>query len=221
MKTPFSAEQFFSVIEKYNTCVFPLQFLILAVGFYLIFWILTGKKQNSKLPGTFIGLFWLWMGIGYHYQFFTTINKAAWMFGSLFILQGIFILIETLIHNNLAQKSPHTKKVNVGYILIIYGLVIYPILSYFSEGLFPLTISVGLPCPTTILTFGFFLIYSEKFPRYLLIIPTLWSLIGISAALNFGVYQDFVMVASAIVVNVWLIRQKSRNIKIIQSVSQQ
>lgn len=220
MKTPFSTEQFFSVIEKYNTSVFPMQFVILAAGLFLLFWILKGKMQNSKIPGTFLGLLWLWMGIGYHYLFFTTINKAAWLFGSLFVLQGIFMLVETLFRNRFNEKSNHTKHVTFGSVFVIYGLVIYPVVSYFTEGSLTSTISAGLPCPTTILTFGFFLLYSEKLPRYLLIIPTLWSLIGISAALNFGVYQDFVMVTAAIVVNVWLLRRKTENAKMISPIIQ-
>ncbi len=218
MKTPFSTEQFFSVIEKYNTSVFPMQFVILIAGLLLLFWIFNGKKQNSKIPGTFLGLLWLWMGIGYHYLFFTTINKAAWLFGSLFILQGISILAETLLHKRFNQKSVVPKQLNAGYFLMIYGLIIYPVVSYFSEDSLISTISTGLPCPTTILTFGFILTYSKKIPRYLLIIPTLWSLIGISAALNFGVYQDFVMVVAALVVNVWILRRKSSTTKIFSPV---
>lgn len=220
MKTPFSTEQFFSVLEKYNTSVFPMQLIFLAAGLFLLFWIRSAKNQNSKLPGIFVGLLWLWMGIGYHYLFFTTINKAAWLFGSLFVLQGIFILTETLIRNHLVQKSLHKNMVNFGLLLIIYGLLIYPAVSYFSEGSLTSIISAGLPCPTTILTFGLFLIYSGKFPRYLLIIPTLWSVIGISAALNFGVYQDFVMVAAAIVVNLWLFRRKPGKTKLLSQVNE-
>ncbi len=214
MKTPFSAEQFFDVIEKYNVKVFPMQFVFLIAGLILFWLILTQKNQNTKLPGIFVGILWLWIGIVYHILFFTSINKAAFMFGGLFILQGLLILYESVFRGRMNHKTLNSSNVNAGYFLIIYGLIIYPVVSYLTEGSFT-TISLGLPCPTTILTFGIFLVFSKNLPRYLLIIPTLWSLLGISAALNFGVYQDFVMVAAALYADFILFRQKSKTKKIV------
>ena len=96
----------------------------------------------------------------------------------------------------------------IGYIFILFGLFIYPIISYLLEGSFQNTISLGLPCPTTILTFGFLMLTENKFPKYLLIIPTIWAIIGTSAAINFGVYQDYFMLISAIMANIYLIKRK-------------
>ncbi len=208
MKTPFSTEQFFDVIEKYNANVFPMQFIFLIAGLILLWVILTRKNQSTRLPGIFIGTLWLWIGIVYHILFFTSINTAAFIFGGLFILQGLFMLYETFFRSRMNRKTSNITSAFTGYFLIIYGLIVYPVVSLFTEGFFT-TISIGLPCPTTIITFGVLLVFSDKLPRYLLVIPTLWSLLGISAALNFGVYQDFVMVAAAIVANFLLFRQKA------------
>ncbi|MCF8230487.1 MAG: DUF6064 family protein [Bacteroidales bacterium] len=54
-------------------------------------------------------------------------------------------------------------------------------------------ISLGLPCPRTILTFGFLMLALQGFKKYLLIIPSIWTIIGLGAAINFGVLQDFMM----------------------------
>ena len=70
------------------------------------------------------------------------------------------------------------------------------------------TIALGLPCPSAILTFGFLMLVSNKFPKYLLIIPTLWAVIGLSAAINFGVYQDFMLIVAAIVADFNLLKRK-------------
>ena len=35
---------------------------------------------------------WIWMGVAYHMLFFSQINKAAYLFGALFILEGILLL---------------------------------------------------------------------------------------------------------------------------------
>lgn len=207
MKTPFTTEQFFNVIENYNSFVFPMQFIILALGAGLMGLVISSKKSKTRVPGIFTGLLWVWIGIFYHLLFFTSINKAAYIFGSLFILQGIFILAETFFKNRLDTLTENKKQKVAGLILIFYGVVVYPVISYFSEGSLVGTISLGLPCPSTIITFGVFLIYGKNISRYLLIIPTLWSLIGISAAINFGVYQDFVMLIAAILASVFLLRK--------------
>ena len=82
---------------------------------------------------------------------------------------------------------------------------------YLLEDSFVATISLGLPCPTTILTFGFLMITNNKLSKYLLIIPTIWAIIGTGAAINFGVYQDYIMLLSAIIADIYLIKRKKEN----------
>jgi hypothetical protein len=95
-----------------------------------------------------------------------------------------------------------------GYFFILYGLIIYPVVGYLIEQNLSQTISIGLPCPTIILTFGFFLLCDKKFSKYLLIIPSLWAVIGISAVLKLGIYQDSMMLIAAIIADVWLLTRK-------------
>jgi hypothetical protein len=45
-------------------------------------------------------------------------------------------------------------------------------------------------------------------PKYLLIIPTIWAIIGTGAAINFGVYQDYVMLISLIIADTYLIKRR-------------
>jgi hypothetical protein len=207
MKTPFTTEQFFEVFEKYNTSVFPMQlvFFLLAIGSFLFF--------NSKTPkkdfyiGAFLGMIWLWMGIVYHILFFSVINNAAFLFGGVFILQGIFILYHTFTGRLIFSfyKSP---KAITGYFLLIFSLIIYPLIGYISNGSYSKVISIGLPCPTTIYTFGIFLLTEKRFAKYLLIIPSGWAVIGLGAAFNFGVYQDLLLPLAAIISNVLLLTRK-------------
>jgi hypothetical protein len=208
MKTPFSTEQFFSVIENYNAFVFPFQLIILAIGAVLIGLVVSSKHSKIQFPAVFTSLLWIYTGIFYHFFFFTSINPAAWIFGSLFILQGGLMLYETIYKKRLDSATDHKKQRIIGFVFVLYGVIIYPLISYLSEGSIAGAISLGLPCPSTILTFGVFLVYGKNFSRYLLIIPAVWSLIGISAAINFGVYQDFVMPVAAITAVIFLVSDK-------------
>ena len=90
----------------------------------------------------------------------------------------------------------------------IIGLIIYPAISLALEQSLARTIALGLPCPSTILTFGFLMLSDKKLAKYLLNIPSLWALIGLGAAINFGVYQDFMMIVTAILADLLLIRRK-------------
>ena len=130
------------------------------------------------------------------------------MFGGFFILEGVLILINTFSKDKLTfDFSPQTKDY-LGYFFILFGLIIYPLLSYFIQGSFNKTIALGLPCPSTIFTFGFFIMSSNKFPKYLLIIPSIWAIVGLFAAIQFGVYQDIMMPIAAIIASFILIKNK-------------
>jgi hypothetical protein len=47
------------------------------------------------------------------------------------------------------------------------------------------------PCPTTIFTIGILLLARGRWVVWLSIIPLLWSAIGLAAALQLGIPQDF------------------------------
>src|SRR5690606_14104638 len=85
-----------------------------------------------------------------------------------------------------------------------FGLFIYPAISNLLADSLSKTISFGLPCPTTIATFGFLILARKNLSGYLVIIPTLWALVGTSAAVNFGVIQHLVLPVSAIVANIFI-----------------
>lgn len=207
METPFTTEQFFEVFEKYNSAVFPFQLIILALGFLAVFLIPGNKNFQNSLIAGFLGFLWLWIGIFYHIAFFTSINKAAYAFGGLFIIQGIFFFIE-LFRKKLEFSFSGQLREYFGYFFIVFGLILYPIISYLLEASFVKTISLGLPCPTTIFTFGVLMLANNKLSKYLLIIPTIWAIIGTGAAINFDVYQDYFMILSAIIADFYLIKRK-------------
>jgi len=208
MKVPFTSEQFFEIFEKYNSAMYPSQIILLVLALLGIFLLYSKNPIKDKFIGLFLGLLWIWTGLMYHITFFTQINKLAFVFGGLFIIQGILILISSLFTRQLVFSYHHQTKDYFGYFFIGFGLIVYPLISYFTLGEITKTISLGLPCPTTIFTFGFLILTSSQFPKYLLIIPSLWALVGLSAAINFGVYQDYMIIVAAITANYFLLKRR-------------
>lgn len=199
MKFPFTTEQFFAIFEKYNTTIFPMQILIFFAGCFLLYLIYTKKKNPNKIIGYLLGCIWLWAGIVYHISFFTEINKAAYIFGSIFIIQGI-IFITSTYHGKLLFEFTNTLEKQISLFFITFGLIIYPLIGFILEKSVVHTISLGLPCPTTIFTCGLLGLQLGNIKKYLLIIPAIWSFIGLFAAISMGVYQDFVMPVAALYV---------------------
>lgn len=200
METPFTTEQFLKVFKEYNLAVFPFQLIILLIGLFALYAIWSTRPVFRKVIGAFLAFIWLWAGIVYHISFFAALNSPAYLFGTVFIIQGLLLFNETFRSGGFHFHYQNSAKEVFGLFLVVFGLLIYPLISWLMKGSPTLIISVGLPCPTVITTFGFFALVSGKVRWYLYIIPILWSLVGISAALNFGIYQDFMMLAGGIAV---------------------
>lgn len=212
MKIPFTTEQFFEIIEKYNVTLFPSQLVIILLGILSVILLHSQKSYKNKFIGGFLGILWIWIGIAYHLAFFTEINKVAYAFGGLFILQGLFFLFETYSRKKLEFEIDGNVMDYIAYFFLIFGILIYPILIYFLENSVETIITLGLPCPSTILTFGFLMLTTRKLSKYLLIIPALWTIVGTSAAFNFGVYPDYLMPISALVAIIYLFVRKNINL---------
>ena len=190
MQLPFSLGDFLNVFKTYNQSIFPLQIVFYFIAFLSVFFLFIGNKNLNKIISITLSFFWLWMGIVYHIIFFSTINKTAYIFGVFFIFQGIMFAVCGLIRKKLSFEYRKSNFNYMGIIFLLYALIIYPVLGYNLGHVYPYSPTFGLPCPTTIFTFGILLFTNEKMPVHLLIIPLLWSVIGFTAALNLTIYED-------------------------------
>ena len=208
MKTPITTEQYSSIFEKYNHAIFPGQIILLLLSILALIAIGSKFKQKDKVVAGILGVIWIWTGIGYHWAFFSHINILALGYGVVFILQGLFLVWEGVILYNLKFVFRMTVQAFLGCFFILYSLIIYPVVGYLIEPNVSLIISVGLPSPVIILTFGFLLLCDKKFSKYLLIVPSLWAVIGIGGIIKPGVYQDSMMLIAAIIADVMILRSK-------------
>jgi hypothetical protein len=190
MNLPFSLADFLNVFKNYNQSIFPLQIVFYLVAFLCIYLLFTRNKSATRLISITLAFLWLWMGIVYHIIFFSEINTAAYIFGGLFILQGIMFTGCGLIRKKLSFEYTKSIYNYVGLIFLLYALIIYPVLGTFLGHAYPYSPTFGLPCPTTIFTFGILLFTNNKMPWHLLIIPLLWSIVGFTAALKLTIYED-------------------------------
>ncbi len=180
------------------------------VVFYLlatatIFFAIKKSSNTDKFIIAFLSFFWLWMGIVYHLLYFTTINKGAYVFGAAFILQGFLVGYAGIYTRKLSFNFRSDIYGVTGALFILYALILYPVLSYSQKHIYPSAPTFGLPCPTTIFTFGIYLWTEKKFPKFLLVIPILWAIVGVAAAFSLGVIEDFGLIISGVLTSILLI----------------
>lgn len=209
MGIPFTTEQFFWIFEKYNQAIFPMQFVLILVASTAITLAANPKPFTNKTIAGLLGFLWLWTGVVYHLTFFTEISPPAYLFGALFVFQGFLFLNEGVAKNRLSFRVSQKNYGILGAIFTVYALVIYPLLGYALGHIFPAFPTFGTPCPTTIFTFGLLLWADKKVPFKLLVIPVLWSIVGTSAALNFGIKEDFGLLAAATLGTTAIVRHNS------------
>ena len=181
-------------------------YLLAVVSIYMS---IKKTKGSGKIISLILSFLWLWIGIVYHLLFFTAINKAASFFGGLFIAEGSLFLFAGYFKPKLSFRFRPDIYGITGAILILFALIIYPVIGYFAGHSYPSSPSFGVPCPTTIFTFGLFLWADRKCPLFILIIPLLWSVIGSFAAFSLGVLEDFgLLISGFVAVTLILIRNK-------------
>lgn len=211
MKLPFTTQEFFKVFENYNNTVFPIQFMLYTLAITAIFYVFKKTPVSDKIISAVLSFFWLWMGIVYHLIFFTAINKAAYIFGAFFILQGILFLWMGVVKNKLSFHFSNNVYGLTAFSLMAYALIVYPAIGYLSGHVFPASPTFGLPCPTTIFTLGMLLVTDKKYPVIIYTIPFLWSLIGFMAALSLGIKEDTGLLVAVVCVT-WLMTVRNRKV---------
>jgi Family of unknown function (DUF6064) len=211
---PFTAEQFHAVFAAYNAAVWPAQAVAYALGLLAVAALFRPGRDSGRSIALVLALMWLWTGIAYHGLFFSAVNPAAYGFAALFVVEGLGFLHAGVVRGRLAFGVRRDLASVVGLAFVGYALILYPLIGLAAgDGWSALPMFGITPCPVTIFTFGLFLLAKPPVPRWLLVIPVLWSLVGGSAALLLAVPQDWLLLVSGIIA-VPLIFLRSRALRL-------
>lgn len=208
MALPFTHDQFLDVFAAFNTALWPVEaaLWLASVGVILTFY--RRGESASRAVAALLAIHWAWSGVVYHLIYFRTINPAAVLFGSLFIVESIAFAWLGVRKTRLRFTSASPGWARIGGALIVYSLV-YPIMGSLFGMVFPRLPMFGVPCPTTILTVGLLLFASPHAVRWLAVIPVLWAALGGSAAIVFGIRADFGLLVAGLMLTVFLARPRA------------
>ncbi len=212
MGLPFTVDEFFQLFEDYNLAIWPVPVVAYVFGVAAVLYAARGTQYSDSIVCTVLGLFWLWMGVVYHIGFFAAINKVAYAFGALYVIQGALFLVIGAFRGRLSFGFQPNAFCAAGALFILYAMVVYPLLNILLGHAYPRSPGFGVaPCPTTIFTFGLLLWTNSQVPKHILVVPALWSLIGFSAVVKLGVLEDTgVLLAGVVGTAMLLYRDRSR-----------
>ena len=200
MNAPFTIEQFLGVFVAYNAAIWPAQIVAYGLGLVAVAALWLKPPIASQVILSILALMWAWVAIGYHFLFFSSINPAAKLFAAFFLLQALILAASAVAARNMLFQTGWNFRSIAGVAFIIYAMLIYPILGIWAgHGLMAGPMFGVAPCPTTIFTIGMLLIARGRGVVWLSVIPILWSLIGLGAALQLGIPEDLGMPVGGIV----------------------
>jgi Family of unknown function (DUF6064) len=204
---PFSRDDFFSVFIRYNESMWPLPLLLVAAG--LAFAVLTSSapRRSHRLMAMLAAL-WAYAAIAYHLAFLTSLTPAGLVFAALFLAEAALLAWHGLRTRRLHLAVPLDRASRLaGAALVAYALIGYPAVAELVGQRYPAVPTFGLPCPTTIFTFGVLTWCVRPVPRSVLVVPLLWTLVAMSAAITFGIVEDFALPIAAVVTLIVLHRR--------------
>lgn len=197
---PFTLGQFLNVFAAYNEAIWPTQILAYVLGAVAVAALVWKGRAADCVVSTVLGAMWLGTGVFYHAVFFSSINKAAFVFAALFVLEGVALLYTGVVRGRLRFAITYGFRAVIGAAFILYASLIYPLIGMATGHDWPMLPMFGVaPCPVTIFTFGLLLMTTGRFSYWLLVIPFIWSAIGGSAAILLDVRQDWLLLVSGFI----------------------
>lgn len=206
---PFTAEQFHGIFRAYNTAVWPIQWLLIALGLAAVALALAPWRWSGVAVSAILAAHWAWIAVAYHLAFFARISPPAYGFAALSALGAAVFIWQGVVRRRLAFRWSGDLKSAAGATLVVFALAVYPVWSAFAGHPYPEMPTFGLPCPTTIFTLGVLCFAVPPTPRSPLVVPVLWCLVGTQATFLFGVWPDLGLMAAA-AVGVWLLLTAGR-----------
>jgi hypothetical protein len=187
---PFTVGQFLTVFASYNKAIWPVQFLAYLLGAAAFALAFRGGPRSDRTIATILATMWAVTAIGYHLMSFAAINKAAYGFGALFLIEAALLAYAGVYRNRLNFGFHGDLAAWVGVFFVVYAAVLYPLIGIASGHHYPKLPMFGItPCPVTLL----------------------WSLIGGSAAILLQIPQDWLLLASGAITALLLLVRRSRS----------
>lgn len=209
MNLPFTVDQFIGIFRDYNLSIWPMQVVMYVLAGAAVILTLKRFKHADRIISSVLAIIWVWNGLMYQIMYFASINKAAYLFGVFFMLQGMIFLWYGVIKEEIEYSSGEKLYQIVGNLFVVYAAVFYPLIGSLLGHGYPRIPLLGVaPCPTTIFTLGLILLAKDTVPLRVLWIPFFWALVGFNASWALGIREDIGLLVAGLVSAIMIISGK-------------
>ena len=176
---PFTADVVFASFEASNRALWPLHLVAIALALAAVALTFRPVSHGDRAVATFLAAAWIWVGIGWFYLRFATIDFAAPLYAACFVLEGLLVAWTGIVRGEIAFRFRAGPYGWTGLALAAAALVGYPLADGLAGPGWPSVRLVGLaPGPTTAFTFGLLLLVEGRTPLILAVVPLLWTLVA-------------------------------------------
>jgi len=191
MKLPFSQQQFYDGFTAYHHALWAAPYLLNALALAMVLLLWRAPERAGRWVSLGLAGLWAWQALAYHLAFFWAVNPAAPFFAGVALAASAAFLAVGVLRPGLRFQPGRRRSAWAGLLLVVFALLVYPAIGEWQGPGYPAAPSFGLPCPTTLFTFGILLMAVPPPPRLAVIAPLLWASIGSVAAWALDVVQDF------------------------------
>jgi hypothetical protein len=193
---PIDAEVLYSLYGSHNEATWPAPLVGYGLCLLALLLALRPFAASHRIVGAILAAAWAWNGVAFHIATFAPLNWGAWIFGAVFILEGVRWLRLAVIAQTLQFRFDAGRGGFAGVALMAFALA-YPLIEQAAGHPWPQVQLPGtLPAPTMLVTLAMLAMARGQGTRRLTIIPLAWALTGGAAAVTLGIWQDVAMAAA-------------------------
>ena len=202
-------EEFFDLFGTYNEMYLIVIVLTYVLAIVSLLFVFKKNEYSNRFISLTLAFLWSWVGVVFGILVFSPLPivmagielPGAWyLFGGLFALHGIILLFNGVIKDAVSYSWMPDSRHYLGLLLILFGLVIYPLVGIPTGRVYPEYPVFGIsPCPVTLFTLGLLLWADVRPSLEFWLIPIVYGFIGIGPVLFYGIYADLVTILSGII----------------------
>lgn len=174
----FSPRTYWRLIELYNRDLWPWQLPAVAAGAALV-WLAARRGQRAGRPvAAALAPAWLWVGWGFHWERYATINWGARAFAAACIAQALLLFALGAWRSHPAREAREPLR-RAGLLLAVGAVLVFPLLGAAMGRPWTRMEVFGLmPEPTALATLGLLLATRVRHLLWLSVIPLASLAIG-------------------------------------------
>jgi hypothetical protein len=198
------------VFVSYNTDIWPMQIVAYGLGVVALIFGVSSTRYSSRMVAGVLTFFWLWTGLVFSTLYFPRAMPVALVFAPMFVAEGVIIALSGVFRRGLSFGFKPGLYGALGWLFVLYAMVGYPAIEYLLGRGYPRLLAFGLAdCPTTVFTSGLLLWTDRRVPKYVLVIPLIWSLSAV-LPVYLGIVEDVGLFVSGVAATAMILYRDRR-----------